>query len=149
MKVILKQDVANIGDQNEVCDVAPGYARNYLFPRGMAVPATKGAIKKAEHLREQQKISRAKAHEKSELIAEKIQEESLTFRVKAGETGQLYGSITSQDIADEIEKVIADTFDKRQIVLEQPLRELGEHKIELKLDAGVSSEVQVLIEAEE
>lgn len=115
----------------------------------MAVPATKGAVQKAQHLRKQQQLGRTKVRTRAELVAQQLQDKVFTFQVKAGETGRLYGSITNQDIAEAIEKVLAASFDKHQIVMERPLRELGQQSLELKLEEGVSAQIQVVIEAEE
>jgi len=149
MKIVLKENVANVGEMNEVCDVAVGYARNYLFPRGLAVLATKAAIQEAKDFNERRKLSRAKSRSKAELVAKELQGKVFTFQVKAGETGRLYGSITNQDLTEAIEKVLGADFDKRQVLMEQPLRELGEQSVELKLDEGVSAQIQVIIDAEE
>ena len=149
MKIVLKENVTNVGEMNEVCDVAVGYARNYLFPRGLAVLATKAAVQEAKTFNERRKLSRAKSRSKAELVAKELQGKVFTFQVKAGETGRLYGSITNQDVTEAIEKVLGADFDRRQVLMEQPLRELGEQSIELRLDEGVSAQIQVIIEAEE
>ncbi len=149
MKIVLKENVANVGEMNEVCDVAVGYARNYLFPRGLAVLATKAAVQEAKNFNERRKLSRAKSRSKAELVAKELQGKVFTFQVKSGETGRLSGSITNQDVTEAIEKVLGADFDKRQVLMEQPLRELGEQSVELKLDEGVSAQIQVIIEAEE
>ncbi|MCD4738031.1 MAG: 50S ribosomal protein L9 [Anaerolineae bacterium] len=149
MKIVLKENVTNVGEMNEVCDVAVGYARNYLFPRGLAVLATKAAVQEAKNFNERRKLSRAKSRSKAELVAKELQGKVFTFQVKAGETGRLYGSITNQDVTEAIEKVLGADFDRRQVLMEQPLRELGEQSIELRLDEGVSAQIQVIIEAEE
>lgn len=149
MKVVLKQDVPNLGKANEVHDVAPGYARNYLYPRGMAVPATGGALRALEDLKEDQAARRARLEEHGEAISEQIAAQPLRFTVKAGETGKLYGSITAQNIADAIGDVIHDSFDKQNVLLDEPLRELGVHIVELKLPGGLEGQARVVIEAGE
>ncbi|MEA3308270.1 MAG: 50S ribosomal protein L9 [Chloroflexota bacterium] len=149
MKVILKKYVPNVGKVNDICDVSVGYARNYLIPHGFAVPATSGAVQKSKNLKKRHNLIRTKARTQAELVAQQLQGEVFTFQVKAGETGRLYGSITNQDVAEAIEKVLGASFDKRQIVMERPLRKLGEQDLELKLDEGVSAQIQVVIEAEE
>lgn len=148
MQVILRRKVEGLGEANEIKDVAAGYARNYLFPQGLAVPATAGEIKAAQR---QQKIDEARdareqAH--SERIAEQLKEAPLHFEVKAGETGRLYGSVTSKDIAEAIEGVIGESFDRRYVMLEQPIRELGVHLIDLKLEGGVRAQARVVVELE-
>jgi len=149
MKVVLKQDVPNLGKANEVHDVAPGYARNYLYPRELAVPATEGALRALKDLKEDRAAQRARLEKHGEAISEQIKAQAFHFTVKAGETGRLYGSITAQDIADSIAEVTGDSFDKRDVLLEEPLRELGVHLVELNLPGGLEGQARVVVEAEE
>lgn len=149
MKVILKEDIPNLGKANEVHDVAAGYARNYLYPRGMAVPATEGALRALQDIKEDQAAREARLEERGEQLAEQIKGEPLRFTVKAGETGRLYGSITSQDIADAVAEIIREPFDKRNVLLDEPLRELGVHIVKLDLPGGSEGQARVVIEPEE
>jgi len=148
MKVFLKRDVPNVGKANEVKKVSDGYARNYLIPHGLAVPATEGQVKVAEtYARNQQKKEdRIKSH--SLEIIERLSAQPLKFKAKAGSTGRLYGSITSADVAELIGRAIGGKFDKRTIQLKRSIRELGEHVVSLKLAGGVRGEVRILVEAE-
>jgi large subunit ribosomal protein L9 len=148
MKVFLKQDVSGVGKANEVKDVSNGYARNYLFPRGLAVPATKGRVKKAEDYEERQLHREQRQRERSQKVAEQLQETPLQFRVKAGETGRLYGSITSSDVANKIGQLLGIEFDKRWLVMERPIREVGTHTVDIKLQGGVRGQAQVVVESE-
>ncbi len=149
MKVYLKKDVENLGQAHEVHDVAAGYARNYLIPQGIAVVATPGQVKVAqEHARSQQaRLQRIQFQ--SQQLAERIASQPLNFTVKAGDKGRLYGSITSADVAEAIEQAVGTEIDKRAVVLDRPIRELGIHSVALKLDGGVQGQVQVVVEAEE
>lgn len=148
MKVFLKHDVPGVGKANEVKDVSNGYARNYLFPRGLAVPATQGRIKAAENFEETQQQREERERERSLKIAEQLLATPLTFKVKAGETGRLYGSITSADVADKLAQLLGMEFDKRWLKLDRPIRDVGNHVVEVKLQGGVRGHVQVLVEFE-
>ncbi len=149
MKVFLKRDVPGLGKANEVKNVSDGYARNYLIPKGLAIPATQGNIKAAQTFAETQKTREMRIRERAQHIAERLEKTALKFKAKAGETGRLYGSVTSADIASTIERVLGIEFDKRWIVLERPLREIGEHVVEVKLEGGVRGKAHVVIEAED
>lgn len=144
MKVILLQDVYKQGVAGEVVNVAPGFARNYLIPRRMAVKATPGALRQAEGLRKHAEVRRAERRQEYDLIAEKIQGLKLYFSVRAGETGKLYGSITPADIAEQLKNEIGLEIDRRRIG-DRPLRELGEFSVPVRLDAGLAPQVQVVV----
>lgn len=133
MKVLLKEDVDNLGYAGEVHDVADGYGRNYLLPRGLAVLATKGVLKQAETWRAQAEARRAERRAHYEELTEKITGMHLVFRAKAGETGRLYGSVTMMDVADRLNEELGTEIDRRKFD-GQPLRELGEHNITIHLD---------------
>ncbi len=146
MEVLLLKDVKRLGTAGEIRKVADGYARNYLIPRGMAVVATPGAIKRQE-------VQKAIAEQRDQRVrsdatafAEHLAGVRLTFKVKAGEKGRLYGSVTAADIAAELEKSTGYPTDKRKVALEEPLRLLGEHKVPIKLSAGLTPEVTVVVE---
>lgn len=148
MKVLLKKDVPGLGHVDEVHDVADGYGRNYLIPQGLAVKASEGRVKMAKERAASQEAHEERMREHAEALAEKLKDVTLDFTVKAGETGRLYGSITSSDIADAIERVVDIEVDRRNLLLERPIREVGEHTVELKLQGGVRAEVHVNVEAE-
>ncbi len=148
MKVFLKHDVPGLGKANEVKNVSDGYARNYLFPKGLAAPATEGNLKAAQTFMETQKARETRIRERAQHIAERLENTPLRFKAKAGETGRLYGSITAADIAATIERVLAIEFDKHWLVLERPLRDVGKHVVEVKLEGGVRGHAHVTIETE-
>lgn len=148
MKVYLKKDVPNVGKAHEVHEVSAGYARNYLLPHGLAIAATPTQVKLAQDHQKSQQARLQRIQAKSQQLAARIAGKPLNFRVKAGDKGRLYGSITSGDIAEALEKSLGESFDKRTIVLDRPLRELGIHSIALKLPGGVQGQVQVMVEAE-
>lgn len=149
MKVFLKKDVPGVGKAQQVVNVADGYARNFLMPRGLAVPATEGTVSIARQHAESSERREERIREHSEALAARLAEHEIHFRVKAGETGRLYGSITTADIAEKIAQVLGHDFDKHWIQLERPLRDAGPHIVELKLEGGVRGRVKVLVEAEE
>ena len=148
MKVFFKRDVPGAGKANEVKDVSDGYARNYLLPRGLAVPATKGRVRAAEDHVDNQMQREKRERERSLKIAEQLQETPLRFRVKAGETGRLYGSITSADVAQKLGPLLGMEFDKRWLKMDRPIREIGKHMVDVKLQGGVRGQAQVIVESE-
>jgi len=149
MKVFLKRDVPGLGKANEVKTVSDGYARNYLFPKGLATPATDSNLKAAQVFAESKKAREDRIRERSQHIAEQLKAKTFIFKAKAGETGRLYGSITSADIATKIGHALNMTFDKHWIVLERPLRDLGTHAVDIKLEGGIHTQAHVVVETEE
>lgn len=146
MKVYLKRDVPGLGKANEVKNVSDGYARNYLLPRGLAVPASEGNIKAAQSFAESQQARETRTKEHAQQIVDQLQQTPLHLKAKAGETGRLYGSITSTDIAEAIAKVLGTKFDKKMIVMKRHIREIGTHTVDLKLKGGVRGQVKVIVE---
>ena len=149
MEVLLLKDVDQLGQAGDIKKVADGYARNYLMPRGLAVMATPGAIKQADLQRESE--SRRKAHELSEAqaLAQLLDGKSVTFQARAGEGDRLYGSITSANIAEALEEEVGQEVDKRKVDLEEPLKELGDHAVTIRLAPEAEAKVTVVIEREE
>jgi large subunit ribosomal protein L9 len=148
VEVILLQRVDGLGEAGDVETVAPGYARNYLIPRGLAKPATRGELKQVEqHKRRAAKQARREMAD-AEAMAERLSEMTLTFTARAGEGTKLYGSITSANIADKISEELGREFDRRKLYLEESLRQLGTHQVPVRLMADVETEVTVVIERE-
>ncbi len=145
MRVILLEDVENLGRAGDVVEVKDGYARNYLIPRGLVQPATKGALKQIEQIRQAVERRRARERGHAESIAAVLKETVIEFRVRAGSRNRLYGSITTADIAAAIHEKTGIEIDRRSILLERPLRQLGEYIIPLRLAAGVVGEVTVRV----
>jgi large subunit ribosomal protein L9 len=149
MKVLLTETVNNLGSAGEVKKVADGYARNFLIPKGLAVPATEGALKQAE-LRRQAETRRQKREEvKAESLAGTLSQVTLTFQAKAGETDKLYGSITNADIAEALERETGQAIDKRKVELEEPIRELGSYYVPIKLLPNLAPRITVIVERED
>lgn len=143
MKVVLLKDVPGLGKMDTAVNVADGYARNYLIPRGLAIPASSNELKRVSELREAEKRKEMREEDKAREDARKLKEHGVTIRAKAGETGRLYGSITSQDVADAINKELGVEVDRRKIELSDPIREIGTFAAIVKLFAGVSAEVMI------
>lgn len=148
MKVILLKDVKNVGRQNELVEVAEGYARNYLIPRGLAVEATAANLKQYEERKRQQAAKRAREEAEARETAARLQRQPLIIKVKAGESGRLFGSVTSGDIAEAVEKQFGVKVDRRRIELDEPLKAVGSHKVVVRLYQGVQAELQVNVQAE-
>ena len=146
MQVLLMQNVPGIGNAGEVKKVSDGYARNFLLPRKLAVVATDGAVKQAEAIKQAVVRREAKTRGEAEELAKLIEQVTLTFHAKAGEGDRLFGSITSGDIVDALAREKGITIDKRKIELNSPLKELGTHKVAIKLHPEVSANVMVVVE---
>jgi large subunit ribosomal protein L9 len=144
MKVLLIKDVYKLGRAGDVKKVADGYGRNFLIPQGMAVLATEGALKQADRIRLKAAESRAIVNEEMAVIAEALGKVQLQFGARAGETGKLYGSITSQDVADQIQHKTGHAL-KRQMIDMQPLRTLGEHTVHIRLTMDLIPEIKVIV----
>jgi large subunit ribosomal protein L9 len=144
MKVLLSKDVENLGYAGEVYEVADGYARNYLLPRGLAERATPGVLKAAQAWRSRAEAHRAQIRAEYELLSERIEATSLTFEAKAGDTGKLYGSITTADIAEKLSEKLGIEVDRRKVE-GSGLRQLGTHKVKIKLDITFHPQVTVEI----
>lgn len=148
MKVILQTDVKNMGKRGEVVNASDGYARNYLFPKKLAVPADK------QNLNELSAKKASEAHKK-ELdkkeairIKEKIEKKVLVLKVKAGENGKTFGSITSKEISEGIEKEYNEKIDKKKIVVKEPIKAVGGYVVDLKLFEGVICKLTISVVAE-
>lgn len=148
MKVLLKEDVENLGLAGEVYEVANGYGRNYLIPKGYAVKASPGVMNQAEIWRKKAEARRAEIRAEHEALAAKIVEVSLNYTARASETGKLFGSVTTAQIADDLNAELGTEIDRRKVGVE-PLRQLGEHKVVVRLSADVQPELTVFIENEE
>lgn len=149
MEVLLVKDVAQLGRAGEVKRVADGYARNFLFPRQLAVVATPGAIKQAREVNQAEAKRKAKALSDAQVLAGRLDGLSVTFKVRAGESDRLYGSITNANIAEALEEQIGEPVDRRKIDLEEPLKELGTHAVTVRLAPEAEAKVTVVLEREE
>ncbi|MGB8647603.1 MAG: 50S ribosomal protein L9 [Anaerolineae bacterium] len=148
MEVLLIKDVPGIGKAGQTKKVADGYARNYLLARHFAVVASATALKQAEKLQQASIKREAETRDDARRLADMLAQVRLSFRVKAGENDRLFGAITAGDIAEALQSEHQITIDKRKIELEQPLKELGQHRVPIKLHPEVSAAVNVLVERE-
>ena len=146
MEVLLLKDIKRLGKAGETKKVADGYARNYLLPRGLAVLATAGAIRRTEVQQAIEEQRQERIRTDGSALAERLAEISLVFKVKASEKGRLYGSVTAADIAAEIEKQTGHPIDKRKVEMEEPIHLLGTHKIPVRILPNVVPEITVLVE---
>jgi large subunit ribosomal protein L9 len=144
MKVMLIKDVYKLGRAGDVKKVADGFGRNFLIPQGLAVLATAGAIKQSEKIRSQAEIQRAGLNSELKDLAAHVNGVVLNFAAKAGETGKLYGSITTQDVATAIQEQTRYEVKKQQIDM-QPIRTLGEYKARVRLTMDLVPEVKIIV----
>jgi large subunit ribosomal protein L9 len=143
MKIILHKPVASLGEAGEIVQVKDGYARNYLFPRGLAGPATKGAVKHAERVKAQADERIRKGKEEAESTAARLAKAPVRIQAQAGEEGKLFGSITGQNIAEQIQAQLDEAVDHRDIKLDEPIRSLGVHTVKVHLHPEVDASVTV------
>lgn len=148
MQVLLLKNVTGVGKAGEVKKVNDGYARNYLLPNKLAVPASDGAVKQSEQIKEAAIRRDAKTLTEAKELGALIEKVTLTFYAKAGEGDRLFGSVTAGDIADALARDKGIIVDKRKIVLDSPLKDLGNHSVTIKLHPEVSAQVMVAIEKE-
>jgi len=146
MKVVLLQDVKNLGKKEQLVNVSDGYARNYLFPRKLAAEATSGKLKELEEKKNAEKIKKDKEKQAAKELADKLGKLEVNFKVKAGENGKLFGSITSKDVADAIKSQHKTEIDKKKIVLHDAIKALGTYKVEIKVYPEISAVINVKVE---
>lgn len=146
VKLILREDVPSLGDAGELVSVKPGYARNFLLPRGKAILATEGNLKEFEHHR--RVVSERVARERKDLEAQRdrIQAHVIEISAQAGEEGKLFGSVTAIQIAEALAAKGVEV-DRRKIVLEEPIKEVGEHSVPLRLRKDVVAQIKVKVVA--
>jgi large subunit ribosomal protein L9 len=149
MRVILLEDIAALGKQGSVVDVNDGYARNYLIPRGIAEEAKLSALRKLEWKKSQLQKTEAKDFAEAKKIADQLSGKVLQMTADAGESGKLYGSITTHHIAEKLATDWHIALDKRRVQIEEPIRSLGFHKIPLKLHRDIIIELELEVIAKE
>jgi large subunit ribosomal protein L9 len=146
MKVILSQDVPSLGRAGAVVDVKEGYARNYLFPRGLAVEATEGRMRALRQDRAAGERRIAREREEAARFAETLSSTPLVISARGGGRGRLFGAVTAQDIADALRRRGFDVS-KKQVVLDDPIKVAGSHWVVIRLEQGQQAKVQVVVEA--
>jgi len=147
MKVLLIQDVDELGFAGEVKKVTTGYGRNFLIPNGLAVLATPSALKEAELHRRRAAERRQRLADEVAALAATIGQTTLVFQAKAGDKGRLYGSVTTADIADKLAEAVGQEIDRRRINLDSPIKQLGTHKVGVRLSTDVMAEFDVAVES--
>jgi len=147
MKVMLVKDVYKLGRAGDIKKVADGYGRNFLIPQGLAVLATAGAVKQVEKIRAQAEIRRTEQNSELQGLADQIKGIVLTFGAKAGDTGKLYGSITTQDVATAISEQTRYEIKKHQVDM-QPIRNLGEYTAHIRLTMDLVPEIKIIVHRE-
>jgi large subunit ribosomal protein L9 len=147
VKVILRADVPSVGNKGDVLDVADGYARNYLVPRGLAMSASKGALAQAESMRRSRAVRDARDREAAEEIATKLTPVTITIPARAGAEGKLFGSVTSADVADAVQSQTGVEVDRKRLHLDDPIRALGAHEVPLRLHPEVEVRLSVEVVA--
>jgi len=144
-QAILTQDVDQLGERGTVVDVSAGYLRNYLIPRKLAQPATKGALEAAQERRaaaeRAERESKARAQENAALLGKTV----LTIEQQAGDDGRLFGSVTAQDISDAIRDARGIKVDKRKVHLEEPIRHIGTHMVVVEIEDGVTATIKTMV----
>ena len=148
MKVILKEDVRNIGTMGQIVDVADGFARNFLVPKGLAVDANVKNIRALEHAKKTIQEKAKKIRGQAQDLSDKIANMTIVIKAKSGEEGKLFGSVTSMDIAEQLKNEGID-IDKKKIIIEEPIKRLGSHNISIKLHSDVATQVTLQVVAEE
>jgi large subunit ribosomal protein L9 len=144
MKVILKEDVKKLGNMGQIVTVADGYARNYLVPKGLAVEASTKNMKSLEHAQKVIQEKAKKVKESMEEFAERLSKVTLVMKAKAGEEGKLFGSVTSMDIAEKLKNEGID-IDKKKILLEEPIKRLGNYTVGIHLHADINSRINLQV----
>jgi large subunit ribosomal protein L9 len=147
-QAILLQDVENLGDRGTVVDVSPGYLRNFLVPRKLAHPATKGALEEAQRRMQAAERAKADAEERAQENVALLTKTVLTINQQAGDDGRLFGSVTAQDIVDAIRDARNIRVDRRKVHLDEPIRNVGTHMVVVEVADGVTATVKTMVVAQ-
>jgi large subunit ribosomal protein L9 len=143
VKVVLRSDVDGVGNKGDICEVADGYARNFLLPKGLALVATKGVQAQAEAMRRSRDVKDAAARAAAQEIASKLVPTVITIPAKAGGEGKLFGSVTTTDVAEAVLAQTGIEIDRRQLHLDEPIKAVGTHTVPAKLHAEVEFPITV------
>lgn len=148
MKVILLKDVAGQGKRGDVINVAEGYARNYLFPRGLAGEASKGRLKEMADRRQATEVKERKIEQAARELAKRLNNLTVVIKTKTGEAGKLFGSVNNKDVADALADQHKIELDKKKLVLKEPIKQLGSYPVTAKLHPVVQAEIMVEVVGE-
>jgi large subunit ribosomal protein L9 len=145
VKVVLREDVENLGKKGDLLDVADGYGRNFLVPRGLAMHATRGVVAQSEAMRRSREAKETRDREASQLVAATLGSQTIQVKARAGEGGKLFGSVTAADVAEAVLAQTGVELDRRKVVLDEPIRELGDAQVQVRLPAEVVVAVAVAV----
>jgi len=148
-KILLVEDVEDLGRSGEIVSVKPGYARNFLLPRGFGMVADKRALRLQARLQEARLVKAAEEKQEAEALAEKMNGVSISTIVKVDHEGRMYGSVTVIDVVDLLNEQANIQLDKKAVLLKQPIKQVGDHTIQIKLKEGVTSSIELKISPEE
>lgn len=145
MKVILKQDIKGVGKKDQVINAADGYARNFLFPKNLAIPADSGNMNNLKSKNESVAYRKGEDLKESKEIAERMKKITVKIPVKAGDNGRLFGAVTAKEIAEALKKDFNIVVDKKKVLLSESIKVAGSTRVEIKLNEGVVASVQVMV----
>ncbi|HEY5013740.1 MAG TPA: 50S ribosomal protein L9 [Acidimicrobiia bacterium] len=148
MKIVLRDDVDNLGQKGDVVDVADGYARNYLVPRGLAIRAERGVVKQAEAMRRNRSAREQRDREAAQTLAARLTERTVSVPARAGEGGKLFGSITAADIVAALQDQLGIELDRKRLSLDEPLKELGPVELPVRLHTDVVATLRIDVVAQ-
>jgi large subunit ribosomal protein L9 len=149
MKVVFIEEVPGTAVPGEIKDVRDGFARNYLLPRKLAIAATRSALQRADALSKKEEKRQAHLDADAQKIVDKLEGQTILIRARVGEQGRLYGSVTAADVANRIDELLGEPIDRRRIMLNTPIREVGTRQVPLRLTRNVQTAIEVVIEADE
>ena len=145
MKVILLEDIKNIGKKGQIINAKDGYARNYLIPKKLAIEATEANIRNLEAEKRRKEEKEKELLQEARSLEEELMKKTIVIKAKTGEHGKLFGSITTKEISDVLEKEHKITIDKKKFDLEEPIKSVGEYKVRIKLHPQVNAELKVIV----
>ncbi|MBP1927010.1 large subunit ribosomal protein L9 [Sedimentibacter acidaminivorans] len=145
MKVILLEDVKNVGKKGALINAKDGYANNFLFPKKLAIEATPANLKKLENAKRKQEEKEAEIFEEAKKLEEELMKVAIVIKTKAGENGKLFGSITTKEIAEQLEEKSGISIDKRKFELDDTIKSVGEYSVRIKLHPKVVAKIQVIV----
>jgi large subunit ribosomal protein L9 len=146
VKVSLLKDIKGSGSKGDVINVSDGYARNYLFPRGLAIEATKANLNELKNKEKAEEKRKEQAAQEAREIADKLSDITLVIKAKSGENGKLFGSVTNKEIAQELKKQHKISIDRKKIVLDEPIKQLCEMEVDVKLYPEISGKLKIRVE---
>jgi large subunit ribosomal protein L9 len=148
VKIVLRADVDNVGKKGDVLDVADGFGRNYLVPKGLAMVASKGVVSQAGAMRRSRDVKDARDRESAEVVARELVPSVIRIPVKAGAEGRLFGSVTTADVVEAVHAQAGVELDRRRLHLAEPIKTLGTHEVPVKLHADVEFQITVEVVAQ-